>query len=443
MGFIVKKYYGMKLEYEVDDKPDFLKSSLLGFQNILTAFSGIIAVPLSIAAIAGTNVAETSVLISAALLASGICSFIQTRGIFKGKAKVGIGLPTIMGTDFGFVPPANAVINTMGGGLAGYFGATIMGAFLELILSFFIKPLLRFFPEVVTGTVITLIGITMMPVAFDWVGGGYGAENYGDPLFIGIAVFTFLLIIFINHYGRGFATTASVVIAMTISYFICIPLKLVDFSQVAAAPWLRLPSIFPFGLKFDVRFVIPFIAGYLVTIIETVGVMKTLGEVCEVDPDDNDIASGVRADAIGSMLSPVFGSGAIQTFSQNVGLIPLTKCASKKVAIYSSFILIIMSLCPKFATLVSIMPTPILGGAGILMFGTILGSGMQALSRAKFSSKNLMIIAGGIGVGIGITMRPDIVAKLPTVIAALFSSGISGGTIVAVVLNILLIDKEY
>ncbi len=443
MGFIVKKYYGMKLEYEVDDKPDFLKSSLLGFQNILTAFSGIIAVPLSIAAIAGTNVAETSVLISAALLASGICSFIQTRGIFKGKAKVGIGLPTIMGTDFGFVPPANAVINTMGGGLAGYFGATIMGAFLELILSFFIKPLLKFFPEVVTGTVITLIGITMMPVAFDWVGGGYGAENYGDPLFIGIAVFTFLLIIFINHYGRGFATTASVVIAMTISYFICIPLKLVDFSQVAAAPWLRLPSIFPFGLKFDVRFVIPFIAGYLVTIIETVGVMKTLGEVCEVDPDDNDIASGVRADAIGSMLSPVFGSGAIQTFSQNVGLIPLTKCASKKVAIYSSFILIIMSLCPKFATLVSIMPTPILGGAGILMFGTILGSGMQALSRAKFSSKNLMIIAGGIGVGIGITMRPDIVAKLPTVIAALFSSGISGGTIVAVVLNILLIDKEY
>lgn len=443
MGFIVKKYYGMKLEYEVDDKPDFLKSSLLGFQNILTAFSGIIAVPLSIAAIAGTNVAETSVLISAALLASGICSFIQTRGIFKGKAKVGIGLPTIMGTDFGFVPPANAVINTMGGGLAGYFGATIMGAFLELILSFFIKPLLKFFPEVVTGTVITLIGITMMPVAFDWVGGGYGAENYGDPLFIGIAVFTFLLIIFINHYGRGFATTASVVIAMTISYLICIPLKLVDFSQVAAAPWLRLQSIFPFGLKFDVRFVIPFIAGYLVTIIETVGVMKTLGEVCEVDPDDNDIASGVRADAIGSMLSPVFGSGAIQTFSQNVGLIPLTKCASKKVAIYSSFILIIMSLCPKFATLVSIMPTPILGGAGILMFGTILGSGMQALSRAKFSSKNLMIIAGGIGVGIGITMRPDIVAKLPTVIAALFSSGISGGTIVAVVLNILLIDKEY
>ncbi len=443
MGFIVKKYYGMKLEYEVDDKPDFLKSSLLGFQNILTAFSGIIAVPLSIAAIAGTNVAETSVLISAALLASGICSFIQTRGIFKGKAKVGIGLPTIMGTDFGFVPPANAVINTMGGGLAGYFGATIMGAFLELILSFFIKPLLRFFPEVVTGTVITLIGITMMPVAFDWVGGGYGAENYGDPLFIGIAVFTFLLIIFINHYGRGFATTASVVIAMTISYLICIPLKLVDFSQVAAAPWLRLPSLFPFGLKFDVRFVIPFIAGYLVTIIETVGVMKTLGEVCEVDLDDNDIASGVRADAIGSMLSPIFGSGAIQTFSQNVGLIPLTKCASKKVAIYSSFILIIMSLCPKFATLVSIMPTPILGGAGILMFGTILGSGMQALSRAKFSSKNLMIIAGGIGVGIGITMRPDIVAKLPTVIAALFSSGISGGTIVAVVLNILLIDKEY
>lgn len=439
----MEKYNGIKLEYEINDNPNFLKSSLLGFQNILTAFSGIIAVPLSIATIAGTSVEETAILVSAALLASGISSFIQTKGIGRGKNKIGIGLPTIMGTDFGFVPPANAVINTMGGGLAGYFGATIMGAIMEFILSFFIKPLLKFFPDIVTSTVITLIGITMMPVAFDWVLGGANAQNFADPLYIAIATFTFLLIIFINHYGRGFITTASVFIAMVISYIICIPLNLVDFTQIAAAPWFEFPKIFPFGITFNIKFLMPFIAGYLVTIIETVGVMKTLGSVCEVELTDSDIANGVRADAVGSMVSPIFGSGAAQSFSQNVGLISLTKCASRKVAIFSSMILIIMSFCPKFATLVSIMPTPILGGAGILMFGTIIAAGVQSLSRTKFNSKNTMIIAASIGVGIGITIKPEIVSNLPVVISSLFSSGISGGTIVAVVLNILLVDKEY
>ncbi|MBU5668987.1 purine permease [Peptoniphilus sp. MSJ-1] len=439
----MEKYNGIKLEYNINDNPNFLKSSLLGFQNILTAFSGIIAVPLSIAAISGTNVEETALMVSAALLASGICSFIQTKGIGFGKYKIGIGLPTIMGTDFGFVPPANAVINTMGGGLAGYFGATIMGAFLEFILSFFIKPLLKFFPDIVTSTVITLIGITMMPVAFDWVGGGATAENFGDPLYIAIATFTFLLIIFINHYGRGFITTASVFIAMIVAYIICIPLNLVDFSKIIEAPWIALPQILPFGITFDIKFLMPFIAGYLVTIIETVGVMKTLGSVCEVELSDSDIANGVRADAVGSMISPLFGSGAAQSFSQNVGLIPLTKCASRKVALFSSAILILMSFCPKFAMLVSIMPTPILGGAGILMFGTIIAAGIQSLSRTRFTTKNIMIIASSIGVGIGITIRPDIVSGLPTIISSLFSSGISGGTIVAVLLNILLIDKKY
>lgn len=432
----------LHLEYELEDKPSFGKSALLGFQNILTAFSGIIAVPLIIASLAKCDVNDTAILVSGALLASGICSIIQSRGFGPKNIKVGVGLPTLMGTDFGFVPPANAVINTMGGGLAGYFGATILGAILEFVLSFFIKPLMKFFPVVVTGTVITLIGITMMPVAFDWAGGGFGVPDYGDPTYVALAVFTFVLILLINHYGKGFMTTASVFIGMITSYIISIPMGLVDFSKVSDAAWFQAPQILKFGIDFNPAFVVPFIAGYLVTVIETVGVMQTLGEVCNQSLDENDIAAGVRADAVGSMISPIFGSGATQTFSQNVGLIPLTKCASRKVALFAGSILIIISLCPKLATLVSIMPTPILGGAGILMFGTIIAAGVESLSRAKFTSRNMMIIASAIGVGIGITMKPDIVSQLPPMISALFSSGISAGTIIAVILNIILKEKD-
>lgn len=152
------------LRYEVDDNPKFGSSVLLGFQNILTAFSGIVAVPLIIAGIAGVGVVDSAYLVSAALLASGVSSIIQTKGFGPKSMRVGVGLPTIMGTDFGFVPPANAIINTMGGGLAGYYGASILGAILEFILSFFVRPLMKFFPQVVTGTVITLIGMTLMPV---------------------------------------------------------------------------------------------------------------------------------------------------------------------------------------------------------------------------------------------------------------------------------------
>lgn len=426
------------LKYEVNDKPGILTSVLLGFQNILTAFSGIIAVPLIIAGIAGCDVSDTAYLVSAALLASGISSIIQSRGFGPKKFRTGVGLPTVMGTDFGFVPPANTVINTMGGGLAGYFGASILGAVFEFILSFFVKPLMKIFTPVVTGTVITLMGMSMMPVAFDWVGGGVGNPNYGDPKLIAVAVIVFVVILLLNRYAKGMLSTAAVMIGIVVGYLISIPMGLVDFSQVANASWVQIPEIARFGINFNPKFVVPFIAGYLVTVIETVGVMETLGEVTQTKLTENDIVAGVRGDAVSSFVSPFFGSGPAQTFSQNVGLIPLTKCASKFVAIITGILLILMSLFPKFSTIVSIMPSSVLGGAGILMFGTVAVSGIKTLSKVKFTNRNLLIIASAIGIGLGVTFRPDVVAKLPGILSSLFGSGISAGTIVALILSVVL-----
>ncbi|MEM1485646.1 nucleobase:cation symporter-2 family protein [Oscillospiraceae bacterium PP1C4] len=432
----------IKMNYTLNERPKLAISLLLGFQNIVTAFGGIVAVPLILAGMAGFGITDSAYLVSAALLASGINSIIQSRGIGRKPFRVGAGMPTIMGTDFGFVAPANAIINTMGGGMAGYYGASMLGAVIELFLSYFIKPLMKFFPQVVTGTVISLIGMTLMPVALDWAAGGFGSPTYGSPLNIAIATIVFLIVVLLNRYGKGLVSNAAVLIGIVVGYLICIPLNMVDFSQVATAPWIEFPRIFKYGVDFNPKFVIPFIAGYLVTVIETVGVMQVLGEVTQTKLTDEDIANGVRADGFGSFISPIIGSGPVATFSQNAGLIPLTKCASKHVAIVAGGLLIIMSLFPKLATLVSIMPAPVLGGAGILMFGTVAASGIQSLSQVKFNNRNLLIIASSIGIGLGVTFRPDAVAQLPGLLSAFFSSGISAGTIVALVLNILLKEEE-
>ncbi|NLX62084.1 MAG: purine permease [Tissierellia bacterium] len=428
----------MGLQYDVYDKPGTITSIILGFQNILTSFGGIVAVPLVIAGIAGLNVVETAFLISAGLLASGITTMIQSAGIGPKKFRVGVGLPTVMGTDFGFVPPANIVINTMGGGMPAYFGATVLGAIFEFILSFFVKPLMKVFTPVVTGTVIALMGMSMMPVAFDWVAGGVGNPNYGDIKYLAVAIFVFVLVLLLNLYGKGMLSTAAVLIGIVVGYIVCIPMGLVDFSQVAEADWIQIPKLLPFGIDFDIKYVFPFLAGYLVTIIETVGVMETLGQVTGTDMTDDDYVAGVRADAVGSMLSPFIGSGPVQSFSQNVGLIPLTKCASKHVGIVTGLLLVLMSLCPKFATIISIMPSSVLGGASILMFGTITVSGIKTLLQVELNNRNVLIISSALGIGLGVTFKPELAEQLPGILSSLFGSGISAGTIVALVLNIVL-----
>lgn len=432
----------LTLNYGIEDTPDFVTTVVLGFQNVLTAFGGLVAVPLVIAGIAGFGITDTAYMISAALLVSGIVSIIQSKGFGPKKFRVGAGIPTIMGTDFGFVGPANAVINTMGGGIAGYLGGTMMGALLEIGLSFFVKPLMKFFPPVVTGSVIALMGMTLMPVSFEWVGGGVGAANFGDPFNLIIASFVFLIVLGINHYGSKRIAPAAVLLGIVIGYLVCIPLGMVDFSQVAQAQWFAFPQLFKFGINFDLKFAIPFVAGYLVTIIETVGVMQTIGEVTQTKLSDEDIANGVRADGVGSFIGPALGSGPVATFSQNAGLIPLTRNASRSVAIAAGVILMLMSFFPKFATLVSIMPMPVLGGAGILMFGTVAGAGIKSLSRVKMNNRNLLIVSSAIGVGLGVAFRPEVVAGLPGILGGLFSSGISAGTIVALVLNILLKEEK-
>ncbi|MDO5517328.1 MAG: nucleobase:cation symporter-2 family protein [Clostridium sp.] len=433
-----KNYYekGMKLMYGIDDKPNIYMQILLGFQHIFAAFGGIIVVPLVISSALGFDTATSTALMSATILAAGIATFIQSRGAGIAGARVAC----IMGTDFTFATPAIAVGSVAG--LPGIIGATILGSLVEIILSFFIKPLMKLFPPLVTGTVICLIGLTLLPVSVDWAAGGSGASDYGSLINILIAMFVMILTIMLNHYGNGMTSTASILIGMVVGYLVCIPLGMVDFTSVREASWISLPQIFANGVDFNLKYVIPFIPAYLVTTIETVGCLKAICQVSEVEGDSKRIGSGVLADGIGSAIAGCIGTFPNTSFSQNVGLIPLTKVASKYVAMMAGILLIILGLFPKFAALINIMPQPVLGGVGIVMFGTVAAAGIQTLSSVKLTNRNLLIIATAIGLGLGVTFRPEILGNLPEGIKMIFSSGISTGTITALVLNLILRDKE-
>lgn len=421
-----------QLTYGVDDNPALLKKLLFGLQHIFAAFGGIIVVPLVISNALGFDGKTSTTLISATILAAGLATIVQARGI----GPVGSRVACIMGTDFTFVSPAISVGGVLG--LPGIIGASILGAFFEIILSYFIRPLMKLFPPIVTGTVVCLIGLTLLPVSIDWFAGGVGAPDYGSMLNISIAMFVLILTLALNRYGKGMLSSASILIGMVVGYIICIPLGLVDFTAVKEASWISMPKIFEYGVKFDLKALIAFIPAYFVTTIETVGCLKAIGETSNVDMNEKRVGAGVLADGIGSILGGVVGSFPNTSFSQNVGIISLTKVASKYVAISAGCILVALGFLPKLAGIISSIPNPVLGGVGVVMFGTVAAAGIKTLSRVKLNDRNLLIIATAIALGLGVTFRPEILAQLPEGIRIIFSSGISTGTIVALVLNLVL-----
>ena len=431
-------YYesGIKLMYGINDKPKLTMQILLGLQHIFAAFGGIIVVPLVIGSALGFDAATSTALMSATILAAGIATFIQSKGI----GPIGSKTACIMGTDFTFATPAIAVGSVAG--LPGIIGATILGALVEVILSFFIKPIMKFFPPLVTGTVICLIGLTLLPVSIDWAAGGSGASDYGSMINIAIAAFVMIFTILLNHYGKGIISSASILIGMIVGYIICIPLGMIDFSTVKEASWISFPKIFQYGVDFNFKYVIPFIPAYLVTTIETVGCLKAISQVSGIEDDPKRIGKGVLSDGVGSAIAGCLGTFPNTSFSQNVGIIPLTKVASRYVAIMAGILLVILGLLPKFAALINIMPQPVLGGVGIVMFGTVAAAGIKTLSKVEINDRNLLIIATSIGLGLGVTFRPDFISNLPEGLQMVFSSGISTGTIVALVLNIVLKDDK-
>ncbi|MFU2203353.1 nucleobase:cation symporter-2 family protein [Streptococcus hyovaginalis] len=421
--------------YQIDDKPPLGVSIVLALQHILAAFAGIIAVPLVVAGALNLSVEETSMMVSASIFVAGVTTVLQSKGI----GSIGSRVSGMMGTDFTFANPAISVGSRFG--IAGIVGATIAGSLVEIVLSRFIKPLMTFFPPLITGTVVALIGITLLPVSMDWAAGGSGAKDYGSVENISIAFVIMVFTLLLNHYGKGLWSTASVFIGMIFGYILCIFLGKVDLSAVNDAAWFALPNVFHYGVTFDLSAILSFIPAYVVSLIGTVGIMMAIGEASNTKMSSNRAANGVLADGVGSLIAGVFGAGPNTAFSQNVGLITFTKVASRHVMILAGIILAVLGVFPKLSALISIMPQPVLGGVGVIMFGLVAAQGIKTLATVKIGDRELLIISVAFALGIGVTVRPELLVGLPTPIQMVLSSGISTGTLAALILNIVLKEK--
>lgn len=425
-----------RMLYEIDDVPPLGTSIVLALQHILAAFAGIIAVPLVVCTALGLSVTETSFMVSATIFASGLTTILQSKGL----GPIGSRVSGMMGTDFTFVNPSISVGSRFG--VAGIITATVTGSLVEIILSRFIKPLMRFFPPLITGTVVSLIGITLLPVSIDWAAGGVGSADYGSLRNLSVAFIIMVFTLLLNHYGKGMLSTASVFIGMVVGYLICIPLGMVDLSAVNAAAWIELPQFFRYGWKFDWASTLSFVPAYLVSTIGTMGIMMAIGEASNAKISSERAANGVLCDGIGSMISGIFGAGPNTAFSQNVGLITLTKVASRHVMIITGVILALLGVFPKLSALIAVMPQTVLGGVGVIMFGLVAAQGIKTLSHIHLGDRELLIISVAFALGIGVTVKPDILAGLPTALQMILSSGISTGTLAALILNIILVDRR-
>ena len=418
-----------------DERLSIGSSFAYGFQHVLTMYGGIIAVPLIVGQAAGLSSSDTGVLIAAALFMGGLATLLQTIGIpFFGSQ-----LPLVQGVSFASVATMVAIV-TNGGGLPAVFGAVMVSAAVGLLIAPVFSKIVRFFPPVVTGTVITTIGLTLMPVAANWaMGGNSKAENYGSMANIGLAAVTLVLVLVLSKVGSATISRLSILLAMVVGTLIAAATGMADFSKVGNGPIAAFPTPFLLGTPtFDIAAIISMLIVVLVILTETMADILAVGEIVGTRTDSKRIAAGLRADMGSSLIAPIFGSFTQSAFAQNVGLVAVTKIKSRYVVAAGGVILVLLGLLPVMGRVVAAVPTAVLGGAGIVLFGTVAASGIRTLAKVEYrNNMNLIIVATSIGFGMLPIAAPTFYNQFPSWVSTIFHSGISSAAVMAILLNLL------
>lgn len=405
-----------------------------GIQHILTMYGGIVAVPLIVGQAAGLTPGEIGLLITASLFAGGLATVLQTIGL----PFFGCQLPLVQGVSFAGV--ATMIAISANGGIQAVFGAVIASSFLGLLITPVFSRITRFFPPLVAGIVITTIGLTLMPVAGSWaMGGNRSAPDYGAPANILLAGVTMAIVLLLSKVGNATISRLSILLAMAIGTAIAYVMGMTDFSQLSQGPVFSLPQIFHFGYPtFGVAAILSMFIVILVTLVETSADIFAVGEIVETKVDSRRLGDGLRADMLSSMLAPIFGSFTQSAFAQNVGLVAVTGIKSRFVVATGGVILIALGLLPVMGRVVATIPSPVLGGAGIVLFGTVAASGIRTLSRVDYANNmNLIIVATSIGFGTIPIVLPAFYDQFPAWVETIFHSGISSSALMAISLNLL------
>lgn len=409
------------------------KIASLGIQHVLAMYAGAVIVPLIVGGALRLTGEQLTYLVSIDILMCGIATLLQ---VWRNKF-FGIGLPVVLGCTFTAVGPMIAI----GGqyGISAIYGSILVSGIFVVVISKFFGKLVKFFPPVVTGSVVTIIGITLIPVAMNNMAGGQGSPDFGSLPNIALAFGTLLFIIVLFRFFKGFIRAIAILLGLAGGTIVAYFMGKVNFAAVAEASWFHMPSPFYFGMPtFEVTAILTMILVAMVSLVESTGVYFALGDICEEKLEEKDLSNGYRAEGLAIILGAVFNAFPYTTYSQNVGLLQLSGVKTKNVIYTAGAFLVLLGLVPKIGALTTIIPTPVLGGAMVAMFGMVVAYGIKMLSKVEFASQeNLLIIACSVGMGLGVTAVPELFAQMPSSIRILTDNGIVAGSLTAIALNLV------
>lgn len=455
--------------YDLDGQPPLKLAIPLGLQHVLAMFVGNLTPLLIITGVCGIEAGSglQVALLQNAMLIAGIVTLVQVFTV----GPIGGRLPIVMGTSSGFIGVCKSVGVAMGGGVVGYgaiLAASFIGGLFETVLGGFLKPLRKFFPAVVTGTVVLSIGLSLISVGIGSFGGGNTAKDYGslENLFVGAVVL--IVIVALKHGTKGFTSFSSILIGIIAGYILVTIMGAVlphtftyvdeatgatveatkawvlNWSKVAEAPWFSIPQIMPVKWVFDAKAIVPIMIMFIVTAVETVGDISGITEGgLGREATDKELSGGVMCDGLGSSFAAIFGVLPNTSFSQNVGLVAMNKVVNRFSIGIGGIFLIACGLFPKLAALISIMPQSVLGGAAVMMFASIVVSGIQLITKWPVTPRNVTIISVALGLGYGLGSNTAVLAQLPESVGLIFGgSGIVPAALFAILLNIILPPDE-
>ncbi|MBX6764277.1 MAG: purine/pyrimidine permease [Rubrobacteraceae bacterium] len=427
-----------RVRHPVDEVLPAGKLAVYGFQHVLAFYAGAVIVPILLAGAIGLSKEHLVYLISADLFTCGIASIIQSVGFWE----VGVRLPLLQGVTFTAVAPMIAIGKANGGGVKGLlviYGSIIVAGIFTFLLAPYFSRIIRFFPPVVTGTVITVIGVTLVPVAIQDAGGGDpSAPSFGSLQNITLALFVLVLILVLYRVFRDrFLSTIAVLIGLAVGTAVSAALGVADFGQVSKSAWLGVTTPFHYGLPhFQIAAIISMVIVMLITMIETTGDTFATGEIVGKRLGPRDIARALRADGLSTLIGGILNSFPYTCFAENIGLVRLTAVKSRWVVASAGGIMILLGLFPKLAAIVASIPTPVIGGAALALFGTVAAIGIQTLQRVDFSrTSNVLIVAVSIGFALTPVVFPQFFQHFPSSFQVVLGSGITLGSICAFVLN--------
>lgn len=414
-----------------DQNQSHVKDFSLGLQHVLAMYAGAVIVPLIVGNAIGLTPAQLTYLIAIDIMMCGVATILQ---VWKNKFS-GIGLPVVLGCTFTAVGPIINIANTYS--IQSVYGAILVSGLIVVLIASVFSKLIRFFPQVVTGTVVSVIGITLIPVAINDLAGGQGSPDFGSPLNLFLGFSTLMIILLILKFAKGFFGSIAILAGIVFGTILSSFFGLVDFTPVLDASWLHLPQVFYFGTpEFHIVPILTMTLVAIVSLVESTGVYFALGDITNRKIKGEDLKRGYRAEGIAIILGGIVNAFPYTTFSQNVGLIQLSGVRRNKIIYIAGLMLIILGLVPKIGAATLAIPPAVLGGAMLAMFGMVISAGIKMLSRVDLNNQaNMVVVAISVSMGLGVTVVPDLFSALPENLSVITSSGIVMGSLTAIVLN--------